>query len=439
MVLSLCVRFVFFGVVLPLFLLYCVSLFSRKLPETFSSCQVRVLEEIFGSELLVLSLGVRLVFFGVVLPLLQPYYLALFSRKLPEKFSSCRVCVLEEIFGSELLVFVLVSGWCFLVLFCLCFSFIILPCSPESCQKNSLLLRCAFWKNISGANFWFFAFVSGWCFLVLFCLCFCFAMLPCSPESFLKMFSSCQVRVFLPLCLVGVFWCCFARFSGCKPMGVVTGLGSPLPLLALSLSLSSWGPARAGALPRCCSSSFSRKAPTSRRALNWLSVALPLAPLPPFAPPLPPRRSRSPLLPAVSFSRFSCLSVFLCPLFLVCLSPLFPSLSVWPLCLFFSSVMLLFVASRCSVLLVLFSFCSSDSSLSLSLPLFLFRCLSQMIGVRESNFTGGPLVPSSFPRVLFRLSFSSPSLSLCLSFSFLLSLAASANYKPMKRVRPQLI
>ena len=37
--------------------------------------------------------------------------------------------------------------------------------------------------------------MSGWCFLVLFCLWFCFITLPCSPESCLKKFSSCQVRV----------------------------------------------------------------------------------------------------------------------------------------------------------------------------------------------------------------------------------------------------
>ena len=45
----------------------------------------------FGSKLLDFSFCVRLVFFGLVLPMFLLYYVALFSRKLPEKFSSCQV------------------------------------------------------------------------------------------------------------------------------------------------------------------------------------------------------------------------------------------------------------------------------------------------------------------------------------------------------------
>ena len=52
-----------------MFLLYCAGTFSRKLPEKFSSCQVRVLQKIFGSELLVLAFRVRSVFFGGVSPM----------------------------------------------------------------------------------------------------------------------------------------------------------------------------------------------------------------------------------------------------------------------------------------------------------------------------------------------------------------------------------
>ena len=66
--------------------------------------------KLFGGELLVFSLCVRLVFFGVVLLKFLLYCVALFS---------------------------------------------------ESWLKHSLLVRCAFWKAISGANFWFFAFVSS--------------------------------------------------------------------------------------------------------------------------------------------------------------------------------------------------------------------------------------------------------------------------------------
>ena len=93
------------------------------------------------------------------------------------------------------------SGLCFLVLFCLCFCFIVWRCSPESFLKNSLLVRCEFWKKFSGANFWFLAFVSRWCFFVLFCLCFRFIMWLCSPESFPKIY-------FLVRC---AFW---KKFSG---------------------------------------------------------------------------------------------------------------------------------------------------------------------------------------------------------------------------------
>ena len=91
--------------------------------------------------------------------------------------------------------------------------------------------------------------------------------------------------------------------------------------LSLSLSFFPGGPAGAGALFLCCSSSLFRQAPTtSGRPLSGLSSALLLAPpfCLPFAPPFPPRRGRSPLLPAVFSSLSSCLSVF----------SLFPSLSI---------------------------------------------------------------------------------------------------------------
>ena len=201
-----CLAFVsgwlFFGVVLPMFLLYCLALFSRKFPEKFSSCQVRILEEIFGSELLVFSLCVRLVFFGVVLPMFFCFIVWCCSPGSFLENSLLVRCVFWKKFsGANFWFLAFVSGWCFLVLFCLCFCFIVWRCPPESFLKNSLLVRCAFWKKFSGASFWCLAFVSGWCFLVLFCLCFCFIVWRCSPESFLK--NSLLVRY--------AFW---KKFSG---------------------------------------------------------------------------------------------------------------------------------------------------------------------------------------------------------------------------------
>ena len=142
----------------------------EKLSEKLSSCQVRVLEEIFGSEVLVFCLGVRLVFFRPVLPMFLFNCVALFSRKLPENF---------------------------------------------------LLVRYAFWKELSGTSFWFFALVSGWCFLVLFLPMFQLYHVALFSRKLPEKLSSCQVRVleeilgsellvFLPWCPVGVFWSCFA-------------------------------------------------------------------------------------------------------------------------------------------------------------------------------------------------------------------------------------
>ena len=90
------------------------------------------------------------------------------SPFLVEKFSGANFCFLA--FGS---------GRCFLVLFCLCFCFIMWHCSPESRLINSLIVRCAFWKKFSGANFCnkfcFLTFVPGWCFWC--CFAYVFALL----------------------------------------------------------------------------------------------------------------------------------------------------------------------------------------------------------------------------------------------------------------------
>ena len=105
--LSLCVRVVFFGVVSLMFLLHYVALFSRKLPEKLSSCQVHFLEEIFGSELLFFSFCVRLVFFVVVSPMFLIHYVALLSRNLPKKILFLSGSLFGRKFREQTFVFLL--------------------------------------------------------------------------------------------------------------------------------------------------------------------------------------------------------------------------------------------------------------------------------------------------------------------------------------------
>ena len=141
----------FFGVVLPMFLLYYVALFSKS--HLKNSLLVRcAFWENFRERILVFSLCVRLVFFGVVLPMFLLYYVALFSRRPLDKLSSCQVRVLEEFFGSELLFFDFVSGWCFLVVLCLCFCFTMWPCSPESCPKKFSSCQVRFLEEHLGSK-----------------------------------------------------------------------------------------------------------------------------------------------------------------------------------------------------------------------------------------------------------------------------------------------
>ena len=85
----------FFVVVSPMFLIHYVALLSRNLPEKFSSSQVRFWEETCGRNLLFFGFCVRLVFSVVVSPMFLIHYVALLSRQLPEKFSSCQVRFLE--------------------------------------------------------------------------------------------------------------------------------------------------------------------------------------------------------------------------------------------------------------------------------------------------------------------------------------------------------
>ena len=116
------------------------------------------------------------------------YCVALFSRKLPEKIlflSGARFGrnFRERIFGF----FAFVSGCCFLVLFFQCFSFILLPCSPRKLPENILFLSGAhFGRNFRQRTFWFLAFVSGWCFWC--CFAYVSALLCCLvlPKAGLK-------------------------------------------------------------------------------------------------------------------------------------------------------------------------------------------------------------------------------------------------------------
>ena len=83
-------------------------------------------EKNYGSELLFLSAGVGLVFFGGVLLKFWPYILAVRSRKCLENSLDVRSAVYKKLFGSELLVFgcprwSCVCWCCFAYVFALCF------------------------------------------------------------------------------------------------------------------------------------------------------------------------------------------------------------------------------------------------------------------------------------------------------------------------------
>ena len=73
-----------------------------------------------------------------------------------------------KIFGSELLFFAFVSSWCFLMLFCLYFCCILWHCSPKSCLKRFFPSQARVSRKIFGSELWFLAFVSGRCFFLHF-------------------------------------------------------------------------------------------------------------------------------------------------------------------------------------------------------------------------------------------------------------------------------
>ena len=108
----------------------------------------------------------------------------------------------------------------FCVVVFLCFCFIMWHCSPKNCQKNSLLVRFAFWKKFSGANFWFLAFVSGWCFCCCFSYVFalfCGIVLPKIARNVLSLsdahFGKISGANFWFLAFIsGWCFCCFPMF-----------------------------------------------------------------------------------------------------------------------------------------------------------------------------------------------------------------------------------
>ena len=146
-------------------------------------------------------------FFDVVLPMFLFHSVAWFCPKLPEKVFVCQVRFLETFLGAYFWLLAFVSGWCFLVLFCRCFS----------CQVRVL-------EEIFKNKFLFF------------CLCvrlvFCDVVLPMFQFHYVALFSrklpdkiiflsgarfgrNFRERTFgiLPWCPVGGFWCRFAYVS----------------------------------------------------------------------------------------------------------------------------------------------------------------------------------------------------------------------------------
>ena len=101
--------------------------------------------KIFGSELLFFCLCVQLVFFDVVLPMFLLYSLALFSQKLPEEIFSFSGARFAENFRERTLVF----GLCVWSVFSLAFFAYVYSLSfrivlLKAARKNFLLVRSAF-------------------------------------------------------------------------------------------------------------------------------------------------------------------------------------------------------------------------------------------------------------------------------------------------------
>ena len=103
MFLSVVVGLVFFDSVLPRLFFYYLVFRSRKCLGKILLMSGPLFEEIFGSELLFLGVGVGRVFFCAVLPMLLLYYLVFRSRKCLGKILLMSGPLFEKFFGSELL------------------------------------------------------------------------------------------------------------------------------------------------------------------------------------------------------------------------------------------------------------------------------------------------------------------------------------------------
>ena len=126
-----------------------------------------------------------------------------------------------NILGSELLVFGCLCAVVVLVLFCLCFCFTVWFCSPASCLNISFFSASCFAEHFRERTLGIWHLWSFYVFWCCFCLCFCFIMWCCSPESCLKNSPSLRSVVFCSenfrertlriwdLCSFDVFWCCF--------------------------------------------------------------------------------------------------------------------------------------------------------------------------------------------------------------------------------------
>ena len=152
-------------------------------------------------------------FSGIVLPKVAWRDFFLLRRAFRRTFSGAN-------FGFQAFC---VRSLFFFVLFCLGFSWLCgLIFLPKAVWKI-LFLSGARFGNILGSELLvFLAFVSSWFFLMLFCQCFCFILWHCSPKSCLKRFFPSQARISQKI-FGSELWflafvsgrCCFGVFCLC--------------------------------------------------------------------------------------------------------------------------------------------------------------------------------------------------------------------------------
>ena len=106
-----------------------------------------------------------------------------------KKFSCSRRAFYEHFSRVSSRFKALLSVRCILVLTCLGFGIIVWSFSPESCLKNSLVPRRAFYEQLSVVSSRLKSLLSVRCVLVLICLGIGIIVWLFSPESCLKKFS----------------------------------------------------------------------------------------------------------------------------------------------------------------------------------------------------------------------------------------------------------